>query len=50
MRLIPCSSVVERFAVNEDVAGSSPAGGAIRKKRTNVRFFLLAYIEMGSKP
>lgn len=28
-QLIRCSSVVERLAVNEDVAGSSPAAGAI---------------------
>jgi hypothetical protein len=28
LNVVPCSSVVERLAVNEDVAGSSPAGGA----------------------
>ncbi len=26
--LFPCSSMVERLAVNEDVRGSSPRGGA----------------------
>lgn len=25
---LPCSSMVERFAVNEDVRGPSPLGGA----------------------
>lgn len=49
-RLVPCSSVVERLAVNEDVAGSSPAGGAKKKRRAAALLFFFVYARLSSKP
>ena len=39
--VFPCSSVVERLAVNEDVVGSSPTGGAKIKRSASAGLFIL---------